>query len=63
MYMKRLVWKNIFPHLNCHVVLNHVKIKNIHIFGTSIKLTHISRTPYRSPLFVVTNFVETSLFL
>ena len=58
--MKGLVRKNAF-HLNFHVVLNHVEIKNI--FGTLIKLAHISRTLDRSLLSVVTRFVETSHFL
>ena len=52
--MKRVVQKNAFPHLNCHVALNHVEIKNIHIFETLIKLTHLFRTLDRSLLFVVT---------
>ena len=60
--MKGLVRKNVF-HLNFHVVLNHVEMKNIHIFGTLIKLAHISRTLNRSLLSVVTRFAETSHFL
>ena len=61
--MKTLVHKNVFPYLNCHVVLNRVEIKNIHIFGTFIKLARVSRTLGRSILFLVTNFVETSFAL
>ena len=55
--------KNVFPHLNCHVVLNCVEIKNIHFFGTPIKLARVSKTLDRSLLFVVTSFIETSLVL
>ena len=55
--------KNVFPHLDCHVVLNRVEIKNIHIFGTLIKLGRVSRTLDRSLLYVATSFVETSLGL
>ena len=63
LYMKRLVRKNVFPHLNCYVVLNDFEIKNTNIFGTLVKVAHISRTLDRSLLHVVTSFVETSLFL
>ena len=62
LYIKWLVRERFFPHLNCHL-LNHVEIKNIHIFGNLIKLAHISRTLDKSLLFVVTSFVETTLFL
>ena len=61
--MKTLIRKNVFLHLNCHVVLNRAEIKNIHVLGTLIKLACASRTLDRFLLFVVTNFVETSLVL
>ena len=61
--MKTLVRKKVFPHLNCHVVLNRVEIKNIHIFGTLIQFARVPRTLDRSLLFVATSFVETSLAL
>ena len=61
LYIKWLVRERFFPHLNCYL-LNHVEIKNIHVFENLIKLAHISRRLDKSLLFVVTSFVETTLF-